>query len=97
MPEKARQWAAAYDLPVYATDEQIREAFMHLFGSLAFHITSRGGPGGEWDGLYVNAIPTKIEVYVDKDNLDRKIVLRCTAEEPFLRVFVEGKGKDGLA
>lgn len=92
-----KRWGVSRDLAVFATEEQMREAFQDMFNALAYHVTSKGGEGsGEWEGKYLNALPTHIEVSVDVENLDRKIRVICSeGESHFFTVFGEGTKNDG--
>lgn len=71
----------------------MREAFQEIFNSLAYHVTAKG-EGGEMDGQYVNAIPSRMEIKVDVSNLDRKITVICVGDEHFYMVFGKGTQDD---
>lgn len=90
MEKLGNRWGASRQLESLSfriTEDEVREAFKQCFESLAWKITSRGGPGGEWDGKYVNAIPTKIEIRVDADSDFRILVLICSGDDSSMEMF----------
>lgn len=91
MSDLAERWGSAYAFNkdcLDITDEEVREAFSMIFQNLAWKIRAKGDVDGDHPNTYYNAIPSKIEIRVDRDNRDRRLVVTCTGDNNILDRFI---------
>jgi hypothetical protein len=90
MIDQAKKWGAStilsFTYPEF-NENDLRQAYAVLFRSLAFHITHKGDPNSKYGDRYVNAIPDKIEILVEKDGLFRKLIIRCSDNDQLASLF----------